>query len=124
MTNSTTPSQDEVLRAKLIGLLGRMITVEEMREKLELPSSTYYDQRDHDRLLNLDNIKALARNLGINPIYLLIECELISAEAGEEFWSLWPQVRGPHPLGMTGVMRRPRNLREARGSRADAPSLG
>lgn len=125
--SSSAPPQDqaEFLRAKLISLLGRMLTVEEMREALELKSSTYYDQIANERLLNLDNIKAAARNLAINPIYLLVEAGMIDVADAETFCATWRGVQPPNPLVSGGMRARthPTNLREARRSLPSAPDL-
>lgn len=75
----------EWLRAKLISVLGRMITVEEMRDALGLKQSTYYDQVKEDRLISLDNLKAAARSLNINEVYLLVECGLLDRQAAEDY---------------------------------------
>ena len=75
----------ELLRAKVIACLERIVTVDEMRKAMELPQRTYYDQSQEGRLINLKNIKALAHNLGVNEIWLLTECGLISKEAIAEY---------------------------------------
>lgn len=73
------------LQAKLIGILGRMITVEEMRGALGLATSTYYDQLNDGRLITEENLTTAARNFGINEVYLLVECGLLHRATVEEY---------------------------------------
>lgn len=102
----------EWLRAKLISLLGRMITVEEMRAALGLKQSTYYDQVNEGRLISLDNLKAAARNLNINEVYLLVECGLLDRQAAEDYTAY--QREG-------GTVRTNRSVRRALSPLSDAP---
>ena len=75
----------ENLRAKLIGILGRIITVEELRSALEMKRQTYYDQVKEGRLMSLDNLKLIAHNLNVNEVWLLTECKLIDKDAVKEY---------------------------------------
>lgn len=87
-------SDSELLRTKLIKILDRMVTVEEMREALGLKASTYYDQLREGRLLSLNNLKVLADNLGVNEIQLFVECGLLDPEALDKY----NQMVGVHPM--------------------------
>ena len=75
----------EILRARLIALLGRIVSVEEMRDALEMKQSTYYDQVKEGRLLSLDNLKLLARNLNVNEVELLADCGLLARTELKEY---------------------------------------
>jgi hypothetical protein len=75
----------QILRARLIALLGRIVSVEEMRDALEMKQSTYYDQVKEGRLMSLDNLKLLARNLNVNEVELLAECGLLARTELKEY---------------------------------------
>ena len=75
----------DFLQAKLIGLMGRMISVEELRHALGVPTSTYYDQLKDGRLISRDNIATAAQNLGINEVQLLVTCGLLPRATVEEY---------------------------------------
>jgi len=101
----------DLLQAKLIGILGRMVSVEEMRKSLGLAVSTYYDQVKEHRLITGENLAEAARNLGINHVYLMVECGLIERAAMDEY------------LRYDGKPPQLSNVRKVRRSRADAPDL-
>lgn len=73
------------LQATLIGILGRMISVEEMRDALGLAASTYYEQSKEGRLICAENLRTAARNLGINEVQLLVACGVIDRAAVDEY---------------------------------------
>ncbi|MGV1006770.1 MAG: hypothetical protein ACOYEV_18855 [Candidatus Nanopelagicales bacterium] len=75
------------LQAKLISVVGRMISVEEMRGALHLATSTYYDQLKERRLITMENVTVAARHLGVNEVYLLVECGLLNRAAVEDYVS-------------------------------------
>jgi hypothetical protein len=73
------------LDAVLSGIVGRRLTVAETHEALEVPYTTYRDQRDSGRLISCDNLVTIARNLGVNEVELLIRYRLISPDAFEQY---------------------------------------
>lgn len=93
------------LRAKLIGFLGRMVSVEEIRQAMNLKTSTYYDQVKENRLINYENLLNTARAFGLNEVALLVEMELLDADAAAEY--------------AEGAL----TLRGAKQSRKDVPDL-
>lgn len=95
------------LRVKLIAMLGRMVTVEEIRAGMSLKTSTYYDQLNEGRLICMDNIVTLARGIGVNEVALLVEMDLVDAKAALSYAD-WSGAR---------------TLREAKRSRAMARDL-
>ena len=98
MNAATAQGQAEQLRAKLIALTGRMVGVEEVRKALELKVSTYYLQDREERLLTAENLKKVARNLGIDELQLMIECGIISEEALNSYNQNHGWRRLPPPL--------------------------
>ena len=58
-------------------LAGRRLSTEEIWKAMELPRSTYYDQLDKGTLINADNLRRAAANLGINRAELLTRYRLI-----------------------------------------------
>ena len=80
MISVTDKGQDEWLRAKLIAITGRIVSVDEMRQALELKPSTYYLQQREGRLLSAENLRTAAKNLGISPVQLMVECGVISED--------------------------------------------
>lgn len=86
-------NESELLRAKLIGIMGRIISVEEMREALGLKQSTYYDQLREGRLISLQNLKTLSDKLDINEVWLLAECGLIDRRSIKEYTEMMSGMR-------------------------------
>lgn len=107
----------EALRAKLISILGRLITVEEVRAAMGLKTSTYYDQLRAGSLISVDNLQTASHSLGINEVYLLVECGLLDRCAAKKY--------AEHVAsGQTGpLLTGPRKLGEANGSLAETPDL-
>lgn len=97
------------LQAVLIRILGRMISVEEMRDALGLATTTYYEQAREGRLVTVENIFRVSRSLGVNEILLLVECGLLDPAAVDEYVAL----RGIGPVSPT----------KKRNPRPDAPDL-
>lgn len=119
-------SQEKELDAVLIGMVGRRLTVGEIIDALELPSTTYYQQRTEKRLITAENLVRAARNLGINEVELLVAFNLIDPHAIEEY----TEVRYPGSFtearrrGVTVAVARPRPATRARLERAQrSPSL-
>lgn len=107
----------EGLRVLLINMLGRVITVKEMHNAMGLKASTYYGQVREGRLVSLDNLRAAAHSLGINEVYLLVECGLLDRKAaGEYAQHVASGVDGP-------MLTPPKNIREVRKSRPETPDL-
>ncbi len=73
------------LDAVLGYLVGRRLSTREVCAALELPRSTYYEQRDQGRLISADNLITAARNLNLNPVDLLVRYGLIPASAVVEY---------------------------------------
>jgi hypothetical protein len=73
------------LQAVLIGILGRMISVEELRDALGLATTTYYEQAREGRLITAENILRASRSLGVNEIVLLVECGLLDSATVDEY---------------------------------------
>lgn len=69
------------LPALLSSLTGRPVRIGEIIEALDLGRSTYYEQRDEGRLISADNMLRLARDMGLNPVELLLHCGLIERDA-------------------------------------------
>lgn len=69
------------LSAVLSTLAGRRVRIGEIVDALDLGRSTYYEQRDEGRLVSADNMLRLAAELGLNPVELLLRCDLISQDA-------------------------------------------
>jgi hypothetical protein len=107
----------EALRAKLISILGRIVTVEEVRGAMDLKTSTYYDQLREGKLISLDNLTTAARSLGINELYLLVECDLLDRHAAKQYAE--HVASGDSGPLLTG----PRKIREANGSLPETPDL-
>ncbi len=113
--------QAEWLRTRLIAVLQRMVTVEEMRAALGLKQSTYYAQVQEDRLLTLENLRVLARNLKINEVYLMVECGLLDDQALRDYVEMFMEAPNHHPLVRKGMAAKAR-LNSIR-PRSDAPAL-
>jgi hypothetical protein len=73
------------LQAVLISILGRMISVEEMRDALGLATTTYYEQAREGRLITVENIFHVSRSLGINEVLLLVECGLLDPATVDDY---------------------------------------
>jgi hypothetical protein len=75
------------LRAKLIGILGRTLSIEEMRKAMGLTSSTYYQQLKGGRLIRPKTLIRAARSLGINEVLLLVECGLLDRQEVLDYYA-------------------------------------
>jgi hypothetical protein len=53
-------------------LTGRKLTLEEVLAAVEMSRSTYYDRQAKGTLTNTDTLLTAARNLGLNPVDLLV----------------------------------------------------
>ena len=69
------------LVAVLSSLADRRVRIGEIIDALGVGRSTYYEQRDEGRLLSADNLLRLAGQFDLNPVELLLHCELISRDA-------------------------------------------
>ena len=65
-------------------LTGRTVRTEEIISALGVARSTYYLQLEEGRLHSADNLIRLARELNINPVELMLHCELVGAEEVKE----------------------------------------
>lgn len=68
----------------LSALTGRTVRTEEIVSALGVARSTYYLQLEEGRLYSADNLIRLAQEFNINPVELMLHCELISAEEVKE----------------------------------------
>lgn len=101
------------LAAVLTSLTGRRVRIGEIIDALDLGRSTYYEQRDEGRLVSADNMLRLADHMDLNPVELLLRCDLITEDAVAECATA---------IGAdTGAARRTRTRRFQR--RPDAPPL-
>ena len=76
---------EKQLDAVLSYLAGRRLRMSEILDALEMSRSTYYLQRDEDRLITADNLIRAARNLGLNEVDLLARYDLVTIESAAEF---------------------------------------
>lgn len=53
-------------------LTGRKLTLEEVLAAVEMSRSTYYDRQAKGTLTTTDTLLRVARNLGLNPVDLLV----------------------------------------------------
>lgn len=104
---------DNELRGELSELVGRRLHTYELVEALGVSRSTYYLQRDEDRLATADNLLRLAAGLGLNPVELLMHYGHLDRDDILE-------AAGLDPDGQPLV--RPRRRRRVT-PRADAPPI-
>lgn len=90
-------------------LTGRSLSKEEIWTAMELPRSTYYDQLEKGTLLNADNLRRAAKNLGINRAELLTRYRLIDPT---EIISLAEAIIGPEPSSPQSVGKTRKKLRK------------
>jgi hypothetical protein len=60
-------------------LLGRRLRAEELLEAFELTKSTYYERLQSGKLITADSLITAARNLGLNPMDLLVRYGLLTS---------------------------------------------
>ena len=53
-------------------LTGRKLSLDEVLAAVEMSRSTYYDRQAKGTLTNTDTLLTVARNLGLNPVDLLV----------------------------------------------------
>ena len=82
------------LPAVLSKLLGRRVKAREVIDALGMPTSTYYLQRDEDRLITADNLLRLAGELDVNPVGLLARYGFISELSVVEYAEELGEPRG------------------------------
>jgi hypothetical protein len=90
-------------------LTGRSLSKEEIWTAMELPRSTYYDQLEKGTLLNADNLRTAAKNLGINRAELLTRYRLIDPI---EILSLAEAINGPDSLPPQSITKTRKKLRK------------
>ena len=99
---------DKDLATVLSYMAGRILTKEEIWNAMELRRSTYYDQLEKGTLINANNLRRAATNLGINRAELLTRYRLIEPD---EIASLAEKIGGSRPLSYppsrTGVIEKP-----------------
>ncbi|MGE2716642.1 hypothetical protein ACQI4L_21510 [Mycolicibacterium litorale] len=90
-------------------MTGRSLSKEEIWTAMELPRSTYYDQLEKGTLLNADNLRTAAKNLGINRAELLTRYRLIDPV---EITSLAEAISGPNPVPAQHITKTRKKLRK------------
>lgn len=93
-------------------LLDKRVKTKDVIEALGMAPSTYYLQRDEDRLITADNLLKLAHELDVNPVGLLARYGFVSEQSVIEY---------AEALGMSQQVRR--SVRERLRARPDAPPL-
>lgn len=109
---------DKELSTVLSYLTGRTLSKEEIWVAMELPRSTYYDQVEKGTLINADNLRKAAANLGINRVELLARYRLIDPA---EIFTLTEALRG-QAVSVDDAPRAQAKPRTKRGSGA-GPSV-
>lgn len=61
-------------------LLGRRLSMDDLYEAFGVSKSTYYSQLDGGTLITPNSIVTVARNLGLNPIDLMLRFRIIDTE--------------------------------------------
>jgi transcriptional regulator with XRE-family HTH domain len=79
-------------------LTGRKLTLEEVLAAVEMSRSTYYDRQAKGTLTTTDTLLKAARNLGLNPVDLLVRYGRIEPSDVADFVE-----EGVHPFGVTTV---------------------
>ena len=79
-------------------LTGRKLTLEEVLGAVEMSRSTYYDRQAKGTLTTTDTLLTAARNLGLNPVDLLVRYGRIDPDDVADYVE-----EGAHPFGMTAV---------------------
>lgn len=83
----------ERLQVVLITLLGRKVSMNEIRLAMNLKTSTFYNQKDKGRLISLDSVSGVASYFGVSPTALLVEMDLLDERDASEFGSDTPSLR-------------------------------
>ncbi|MGE2716640.1 hypothetical protein ACQI4L_21500 [Mycolicibacterium litorale] len=107
-------------------LTGRRLSLEEVLAAVEMSRSTYYHRQARGTLITTDTLLRAARNLGFNPIDLLVRFGRIEPSDVAEYME-----DGTLPLASTTVRTRPATMKRFRPRtstndmrlREDAPSL-
>jgi len=73
------------LQAVLIGILGRMLSADELRAALGVATTTFPAQAGEGLLITADNILRASRSLGVNEILLLVECGLLEPASVDDY---------------------------------------
>lgn len=89
-------------------LTGRTLSKEEIWLAMELPRSTYYDQLEKGTLINAENLRKAAANLGINRAELLARYRLIDPV---EITSLAEAIAGQSVSSNTTTASKPKARR-------------
>lgn len=93
-------------------ILGHRIKTKDVIEALGVAPSTYYLQRDEDRLITADNLLKLAGELDVNPVGLLARYGFVTEQSVLEY---------AEELGLRNEVNPP--AREPLRARPDAPPL-
>ncbi|TFV57416.1 hypothetical protein E4P42_16025 [Mycobacterium sp. PS03-16] len=121
---------DKDLGLVLSYLTGRKLTLDEVLAAVEMSRSTYYDRQARGALTTTDTLLTAARNLGLNPVDLLvrygrIEVSEVADYVEEERHPLGRSMAGPSTL--TGLpeqtARRARRTVTPPRPRPDSPPL-
>jgi hypothetical protein len=102
-------------------LTGRRLTLEEVLAAVEMSRSTYYDRQGKGTLTTTDTLLTAARNLGLNPVDLLVRYGRIAPTDVADY----VEEEG-HPFGLVTARRSTltsRRERRVRGRAATVPKL-
>jgi hypothetical protein len=77
--------EHKALDTVLSFLVGRRLSTKEICAALEIGRTTYYEQREDGRLISADNLVRAARNLGLNPVDLLVSYGHISSSSAVDY---------------------------------------
>jgi hypothetical protein len=86
-------------------LIGRRLSTSEICGALQMSRTTYYEQREHGRLISADNLIKAARSFGLNEIDLLVRYEFVSVSSAVEYVQ---EISAASPA-MTAAMAEPKS---------------
>lgn len=96
--------EDREFARVLATLVGRPLRPNEIADALGLSRSAYYLQREEGRLISPDNLVRVARTLGLNPVDLLLQYGMVTADEVA-------QAAGAHPSPTAGKPARRKTRR-------------
>lgn len=121
---------DKDLGLVLSYLTGHKLALDEVLAAVEMSRSTYYDRQARGTLTTTDTLLTAARNLGLNPVDLLVRYGRIDPSdvadyVGDDRRPFGPPMAGPSTL--TRQPERAARTRSRKGTplrpRPDAPPL-
>lgn len=125
LTGMSADDSEKELAAVLIGMVGRVLSMQEVYDALEMSRTTFSDQRNSGRLIAANNLITAARNLGINEVDLLTRFGIITPSAAIEYVE---DIQRSHPFVTATTKRGVQSQTTPRGEsqirpRADRPAL-